>query len=92
MKFSYKILLCSIITIAVAFAIGGYVFVNDVFKASLERETGQAMDDSSILKFAFETAALNSPSKYGVLQNAVIEEIGVNLENSGQGAGRLLRL
>lgn len=92
MKFSYKILLCSIITMAAAFGIGGYFFVNDVFKASLERETGQALDDSSILKFAFETAALNIPSKYDVLQNSVIEEIGSNLENSGQGTRRLLRL
>ena len=92
MKFSYKILLCSIITMAAAFGIGGYFFVNDVFRASLERETGQALDDSSILKFAFETAALNIPSKYDVLQNSVIEEIGSNLENRGQGAGRLLRL
>lgn len=92
MKFSYKILLCSIITMAVSFGIGGYFFVNDVFKASLEREIGQAADDSSILKFAFETAALNIPSKYDMLQNGVVEEIGANLENRGQGTKRLLRL
>lgn len=92
MRFSYKILLCSLITMAAAFGIGGYFFVNDVFKASLEREIGQAADDSSILKFAFETAALNIPSKYDILQNSAIEEIGANLENSGQGTRRLLRL
>ncbi len=92
MKFSYKILLCTMITLAVAFGIGGYVFVNDVFKASLDRETGQAMDESSILRFAFETAALNIPSKYHMLQNSVIEEIGANLEKSGQVTGRLLRI
>ncbi len=92
MKFSYKILLCSLITMAAAFGIGGYFFVNDVFKASLEREIKQATDDSSIMKFAFETAALNIPSKYDMLQNSVIGEIGANLENSGQGSRRLLRL
>lgn len=92
MKFSYKILLCSIITMAIAFGIGGYFFVNDVFEASLERESGQALDESSILQFAFETAALNIPMKYDVLQDSVIEEIGSNLEKSGQGTGRLLRL
>ncbi|MCI8852744.1 MAG: HAMP domain-containing histidine kinase [Lachnospiraceae bacterium] len=92
MKFSYKILLCCMITVAVAFGIGGYVFVNDVFQASLKRETGQAMDESSILQFAFETAALNIPSKYDMLQNSVIEEIGANLEKSGQVTGRLLRI
>lgn len=92
MKFAYKILLCSIITMAAALGIGGYFFVNDVFQASMEREVGQAMDESSILKFAFETAALNIPSKYDMLQDGTIEEIGSNLEKSGQGTGRLLRL
>lgn len=92
MKFSYKILLCSIIIMAAAFGIGGYFFVNNVFETSMEREVGQAMDDSSILQFAFETAALNVPSKYGLLQNSTIEEIGSNLEHRGQETGRLLRL
>lgn len=92
MKFSYKILLCSIILTAAVFGIGGYFFVNDVFKASMEREMRQALDENSILRFAFETAALNVPSKYGILQNAAVKEIGASLENSRQSTGRLLRL
>lgn len=92
MKFSYKILLCSIIIMAAAFGIGGYFFVNNVFETSMEREVGQAMDESSILQFAFETAALNVPSKYGLLQNSTIEEIGSNLEHRGQETGGLLRI
>ena len=92
MKFSYKILMWTIIIMAAAFGASGYFFVNYVFETSLEREIEQAMDESSILQFAFETAALNIPSKYDVLQDSTIEEIGSNLENSGQGTGRLLRL
>lgn len=92
MKFSSKILIWSIVVMGVVFGFGGYVFVNSVFQTSMERETGQAMDESSILQFAFETAALNIPSKYDVLQDSTIEEIGLNLEKGGQGAGRLLRL
>ena len=92
MKFSYKILLWTIIIMAAAFGASGYIFINYVFKTSMEREVGQAMDESSILQFAFETAALNIPSKYDVLQDSTIEEIGFNLENSGHGTGRLLRL
>ncbi len=90
MKFSYKILLCSIMIMAAAFGIGGYFFVNYVFETSMDREIRQAMDESSILQFAFETAALNIPSKYALLQDSTIEEIGLNLENSGE--GRLLRI
>lgn len=91
MKFSYKILIWSIVIMATAFGVGGYVFVNYVFDSSLEREIGQAMDETSILQFAFETAALNIPSKYVVLPDYTVEQIGSNLEK-GQGNGRLLRI
>lgn len=79
------------IIMAIALGTSGYFFVNYVFDASLEREVGQALDESSILQFAFETAALNIPSKYDVLQDSAVEEIGAKLEASGQG-GRLLRI
>lgn len=91
MKFSYKILFCTMIIMAIALGTSGYFFVNYVFDASLEREVGQALDESSILQFAFETAALNIPSKYDVLQDSAVEEIGAKLEASGQGS-RLLRI
>lgn len=79
------------IIMAIAFGASGYYFVNYVFDSSMEREVGQALDESSILQFAFETAALNIPSKYDVLQDSAVEEIGIKLEASGQG-GRLLRI
>ncbi|MFQ9620799.1 MAG: hypothetical protein ACLRZF_15455 [Waltera sp.] len=46
---------------AAACGASGYFFVNYVFQTSMERETRQALDESSILRFAFETAALNIP-------------------------------
>lgn len=92
MKFSYKILISTIVIMAAAFGISGYLFINYVFESSLNREVGQAMNESSILRFAFETAALNIPSKYDVLQNGTIEQIGLNLENGGAEHNRLLRI
>lgn len=92
MKFLYKIMLWTIITMATAFGISGYFFVNYVFKTALDREVDQALDDSNILQFALETAALNIPTKYDVLQDNAVQEIGSNLERSGQGSGRLLRI
>lgn len=92
MKFVYKILLWTIILMAVAFGLSGYLFVNSVFQKSLEREVAQALDGSNILRFAFETAALNVPTKYNVLQDIAVEQIGAKLESSGQGTGRHLRL
>lgn len=92
MKFSLKLLLWSIIVMAIAFGFSGFYLVNYVFETSMEREVGQALDENSILRFAFETAALNVPAKYDMLQDGSIEQIAVNLETSGQNTGRMLRI
>ncbi len=92
MKFLYKILLWTIIITAAAFGLSGYFFVDHVFQTALEREIKQTLDDSNILRFAFETAALNIPTKYDVLQDIAVQQIGANLENSVRGTSQLLRL
>ena len=92
MRFSRKLLLWTTIIIALTLGLSGFYFVNYVFRTSLEREIGQALDENSILRFAFETAALNVPLKYDLLQDGSVEQIASNLETSGQGSGRLLRI
>ena len=92
MKFSLKLLLWTIIVLAIALGFSGFYFVNYVFETSLAREVGQALDDNSILSFAFETAALNVPVKYDILQDNTIEEISSNLEKGGNSTSRLLRI
>lgn len=92
MKFSLKILLWMVIVMALALGFSGFYFVNYVFETSLEREVGQAMDETNILGFAFETAALSVPAKYSVLPDNTVEEIASNLERGGQSSGRLLRI
>ena len=92
MKFSSKLLLCTMMVMAIALGFSGFYFVNYVFETSLFREAGQALDENSILCFAFETAALNVPAKYDVLQDNTVEQIASNLENSGQNTSRMLRL
>lgn len=92
MKFLHKLLLWNVVIIAVSLSVGGFFFVNFVFKTSMEREVQQALEENEIIQFAFETAALNIPSRYNVLQDATIQEIGVNLKNSGQSNERLLRI
>lgn len=90
MKFSLKLLLWTIIVLALALGCSGFYFVNSVFETSMDRESGQAMEESRILLFAFETAALNAPTKYDVLADHTIEEIARNLENGG--SSRRLRI
>ncbi len=92
MKFSLKLLLCTLVVMAIGFGFSGYYFVDNVFQTSLEREVRQALDENSILRFALETAALNVPAKYDVLQDQTVEQIAYNLETGGQSTGRLLRI
>ena len=92
MKFSLKLLLCTMIVMAMALGFSGFYFVNYVFETSLEREVGQALDESSILSFAFETAALNVPAKYSILPDSTVEEIASNMETGGRSTSRLLRI
>lgn len=87
MKFSLKLLLCTMIFMAIAFGLSGFYFVNYVFNTALSREVSQALDESSILGFAFETAALNAPAKYDVLPDNTVRQIALNLE----AGGRMLR-
>lgn len=92
MRFSLKLLLCTIVVMALGFGFSGFYFVNYVFETALEREMKQVLDDNSILRFAFETAALSVPAKYDVLQDHTISEIAANLETGGRGGRRMLRI
>ena len=67
-----------IIIMALGLGFSGFYFVNYVFETSLEREVGQALDENSILSFAFETAALSVPAKYSVMPDTTVEEIASN--------------
>ena len=63
-----------------------------MFETALDREVGQALDENSILRFAFETAALNVPAKYDVLQDHTIEQVASNMETGSHDSSGLLRL
>lgn len=90
MRFSLKLLLWTMVVMAMAFGLGGAYFVNYVFETSMARETRQALEESSILRFAFETAALNAPARYDVLPDRTIGQIAYNL--AGGDGGRTLRI
>ena len=92
MKISLKMLLSTVVVMALALGLSGYFFVNYVFETSLAREVGQASDENSILSFAFETAVLNVPARYTVLPDSTVEEIATKLERGGRGTNRLIRI
>ena len=87
MKFTLKVFFCTITVIAIALGFGGVYLVNSLFGAAIGRETRQALDENNILRFAFETIALNVPLKYERLQDKTIEEIAATIKT-----GRYLRI
>lgn len=92
MKFSLKLVLCTMIVMAAAFGFSGFYFVNYVFERALNREIEQGLSENDILKFAFETAALNVPAKYDVLQDDTTRQIASGLEAGGRDTVRMLRI
>ena len=84
MKFSWKLFMWTISIVAVTLAFGGYYLVSSFFQSVLSRETKQALDESVIICFAFETSALNIPSKYEHLQDRTVTQIGATLDSGGQ--------
>ena len=87
MRFTFKVFFCTITVIAIALGFGGIYLVNSLFDAAIQRETRQAMDEEDILRFAFETIAMNVPLKYESLQDKTIEEIAATLKT-----GRYIRI
>ena len=91
MKFTFKVFFCTITVIAAALGFSGTYLIGSQFREALNRETRLAMDENNVLRFAFETVALNAPLKYERLQDKTIEEIaamlwsGRSLRVSGEG-------
>ena len=84
MKLHIKIILCTIIVIAVTLGFGGIYLIKSLFDQGIQRETRQAVDENAILSFAFETIALSLPVKYDRLEDGTIREIAATL-NAGRG-------
>ena len=57
MKFAWKVFLSTIIMIAAAFAVGGYILITSSFETSLERETDRALEENLLMKLAYESAS-----------------------------------
>ena len=87
MKFRAKVFFCTIIVIALAMGLGGYFLIKINFDAAIDREMAQALDESAVICFTFETIALNIPLKYETLQDETIGEIAASLET-----GRFIRI
>ena len=92
MRFSFKVFLCTLTITAVSIGISGNYFISALFETALNREVELALDENNLLRFAFETAAVNVPSKYDRLPDATVSQIGQALEIDGDSNNRFIRV
>ena len=83
MKFSWKVFFCTIVMIALAFSVGGYLLVQVGFQNSLEREVSHGLEENLMSQFAFETAVVNIPTSDQGITDDMITQIGEKM-GSGQ--------
>lgn len=89
MKFAWKVFLSTIIMIAAAFAVGGYILITSSFETSLERETDRALEENLLMKLAYESASTNYVSGGSRLTDEAVTNIAAQL---GDGDRRGLAL
>lgn len=83
MKFAWKVFFCTIVMIALAFSIGGYLLIQAGFQNSLEREISHGLEENLMSQFAFETAVINIPTSDQGINDEMIAQIGEKMV-SGQ--------
>ena len=89
MKFAWKVFLSTIIMIAAAFAVGGYILITSSFETSLERETDRALEENLLMNLAYESASTSYVSGGSRLTDEVVTNIAAQL---GDGDRRGLAL
>ncbi len=79
MKFAWKVFLSTIIVIAAAFAVGGYILITSSFDASLARETDRALEENLLMKLAYESASTNYAGEGSRLTDEAVTNIAAQL-------------
>ncbi len=59
MRFRWKVLLCNMILVAIAFAVSGYLLLNHSFQLSKKREVSRALEENQLIHAALESEILN---------------------------------
>lgn len=88
MRFRWKVLLCNIILVAIAFAVSGYLLMNHSFQISRDREISRALEENQLIHAALEAEILNMILRedFGELEEA-LTEAGRSVTESLEGTG-----
>lgn len=82
MKFSFKVFLAAVITVACCFSLCGYLLVNAIFHAALDTAGAAALEKNRVMGFSLTTAAANIPVSYEMLPDEIVVDIAEAMEES----------
>lgn len=81
MKFSWKLVICNIIIIAIFFSVGGYFMVNQNFKAAFDSSVSGNRNQHSLEKYAVESKLMNTVVNAQPVTQDIIRESGAQITN-----------
>jgi len=75
MKFSFKVLVCTTLAIAVVCSVGSYTLIATSFQSDIDREVKRALDEYQLTQFAFESNLLSAEIQFSSVTNEMMETI-----------------
>ncbi len=84
MKFSFKVLICTTLVIAVVCSVGSYALVDTSFRSDIDREVVRGLDAYQLVRFAFGSNLVSAEIQYSSVTN---EMMGTIIQQTAQAAG-----
>lgn len=87
MKFRWKVLLCNMILVAIAFAVSGYLLMNHSYQTSRNREISRALEENQLIHAAIEAEILNMILRDNFENLDRLKDVGKSVAASLEGTG-----
>ncbi|MCI8514096.1 MAG: HAMP domain-containing histidine kinase [Lachnospiraceae bacterium] len=87
MKFRWKVLLCNMILVAIAFAVSGYLLMNHSYQTSRDREVSRALEENQLIHAAVEAEILNMILRDNFEGLYRLKDVGKSVAASLEGTG-----
>lgn len=88
MRFSFKIFLCTVVTVAISFAAGGYLLISNNFVAAKNREISLALEEHLSLQYLLESAMITRQLQGQAITDDTIRSAAQDIAKSLQQNGR----
>ncbi len=83
MRFSWKILLASVVVLALGLAAGGTLLIQYTFQEALERETEQALSENLYAARSLDLAVYAEYARAAVINDMIMQRVGQMLNENG---------